>query len=389
MSAETITATAIDAYLFIESVRVVNRHRTDLGNMQALMDSIEDVGLLNPITVTSDSRLVAGQRRIEACRRLGWDSVPVRVAANLDEAARLLRAERDENLERKEMLPSEKASLGEALLAIEAEKARERQRQAGREFGRGIASDERGTSYPERGGEPGSEQNKARSVVGEALGMSGSSYGDLRFVHRVANGMHHPSEPAPAEDIQRFAQSCMAEIDRTGKIARGSKSLRAKMRARHDAEEAKAAALAEPEPEPGKPERRGDELDPSWIPPGRDSSLAAVAQRHKLIAHHAGRGLSSRQIAEVVGITAERVRDIGKKHDIPIPADALVGRQRRIDSNRVVRETVYALEGAAMSAQLVITDELDRDEITAWAESLTTSIRTLNRLVKQLKEMAS
>lgn len=372
MTIETITPQAIDAYVYIESIRIVDRHRKDLGDLQDLMDSIEDVGLLHPVTITSDSRLVAGQRRIEACRRLGWDSIQVRIAANLDEAAALLRAERDENTCRKEMLPSEKAALGEALYAIHTAEAKQRQGTR-TDLGQELR-DAEGTKF----GEPGSNQNKTRTKVGEALGMGGTTYGDLRQVYRLA------TDPDEEPEIRAIAQAGLDDIDRTGQIRNNADSVKAKVRARREAQEAKAAALAEP----ASDEPKEDALDPSWVPAGRDSSPTAVQQRLKLIAHHAGRGLSSRQIAEIVEISDVRVREVARKHDIAIPADAVVGRQRRIDSNRVVRETVYALEGAAMSVQLVKPDELDRSELTAWTESLTASIRTLNRLVRQLKEMA-
>lgn len=130
--ATAFSPTAVDAFVSIESIRVVGRHRQDLGDLKSLADSIADVDLLNPITITADSRLIAGQRRLEACRLLGWGSVPVRIAANLDEAAALLRAERDENTERKDMVLSEKASLGAALYAIEEQAAKARMAEAGR-----------------------------------------------------------------------------------------------------------------------------------------------------------------------------------------------------------------------------------------------------------------
>lgn len=370
----TVTPQAIDAYVYIESIRIVDRHRKDLGDLQSLMDSIEDVDLLNPVTITTDNRLVAGQRRLEACRRLGWDSVPVRIVANLDEAARLLRAERDENLERKDMLPSEKASLGEALYALHAAEAKERQGTR-TDLGRELRVLE-GTKL----GEAGSRQNKTRTKVGEAVGMGGSTYGDLRQVYRIA------TDPEEEPAVREIAQEGLDEMDRTGQVRPVAERVKAKIRARRDAQEAKTAALVEPQ-KPG--EREKGELDPSWIPAGRDSGPTAVRQRLKLIAYHAGRGLSSRQIAEVVDIGDNRVRALARKHNIAIPADATMARTRRIDSNRVVRETVYALEGAAMSVQLVNADELDRSELPAWTESLTTSIRALNRLVKQLKELAS
>jgi hypothetical protein len=46
---------------------------------RSLARSIRDVGLLHPIVVTSKGHLVAGARRLEACRILGWKKIPVTV----------------------------------------------------------------------------------------------------------------------------------------------------------------------------------------------------------------------------------------------------------------------------------------------------------------------
>lgn len=373
MNSPTITPTAVDAYVFIESIRIVDRHRKELGDLQGLMKSIEDIGLLHPPTITEDSRLVAGQRRIEACRQLGWDSVPVRIAKNLDEAARLLRAERDENVERKEMLPSEKASLGAALEGIEAEAARERQ---------GTRTD-LGRELPTLQGGKSTRSGQVAAIVGDTLGMSRSTYTELRFAHQAAN------DPARGVEVQALAATALREIDEGSGVQPTVAKLRSRLRAREDVADIKAAVMAEPKTEPKSDSGAKDDMDPAWVPSGRDSSPNAVKQRRKLIAHHAGRGLSSRQIAELVSIEDTRVRKVARDAGIQIPADAVVGRQRRIDSNRVVRETVYALDGVAMSVQLVHVDELDRDELAAWTESLTSSTRVLNRFLKQLKELAS
>lgn len=110
-----------------------------------LVDSIREVGLLHPVVVTASNRLVAGQRRLEACRRLGFEQIPVTVATNLTSAAAVLMAERDENTCRKEMTPLERKSLTDALLELERPAAEERMK-AGRPWaprsrGSGKAAD--------------------------------------------------------------------------------------------------------------------------------------------------------------------------------------------------------------------------------------------------------
>jgi ParB family chromosome partitioning protein len=63
----------------IASIKIGERIRKDMGDIDALAESIADLGLLNPITVAPDGKLLAGERRLEACKKLGWDTVPVTV----------------------------------------------------------------------------------------------------------------------------------------------------------------------------------------------------------------------------------------------------------------------------------------------------------------------
>ena len=61
----------------IEEIKVGNRIRKDLGNIEPLAQSIADYGLLNPITIEPDGTLLSGQRRLAACKQLGLEVVPV------------------------------------------------------------------------------------------------------------------------------------------------------------------------------------------------------------------------------------------------------------------------------------------------------------------------
>jgi len=63
----------------INSIKIGKRFRRDLGDIDALARSINEVGLLHPIVITPDGELLAGQRRLEACKQLKWDKIPVRI----------------------------------------------------------------------------------------------------------------------------------------------------------------------------------------------------------------------------------------------------------------------------------------------------------------------
>jgi hypothetical protein len=188
----------------IDAIVVRARHRKDLGEVDSLMASIASVGLLNPVTVDSENVLLAGERRLIACRRLGWKEIPVTVAANFDDAVSRLVAERDENTCRKDMSPSELVSLGKALEELERPKARERQ---GARSDLTSCSAEQQLANPKR-----SSAGYTNTIVAGALGMSGTTYGRAKHVVEAAQ-----DETLP-EEVREVAAKAVREMDRTGVV---------------------------------------------------------------------------------------------------------------------------------------------------------------------------
>lgn len=95
----------IDQITTFDRVRQASRPQVD-----ALVASIREVGLLNPITVAPTDggfALVAGMHRLEACRVLGMTAVPA-ITLNLDANQRII-AECDENLCAPTLTASERA----------------------------------------------------------------------------------------------------------------------------------------------------------------------------------------------------------------------------------------------------------------------------------------
>ncbi len=90
----------------ISSIKI-GKNRRPLRDVDDLAASINQVGLLNPITVTSDERLVAGLHRLEACKSIGWKKIPA-VALPKGKLRNRL-AELDENLIREELSTLERA----------------------------------------------------------------------------------------------------------------------------------------------------------------------------------------------------------------------------------------------------------------------------------------
>lgn len=111
----------------VDSIIVGNRHRTDLGDLTALAESIERDGLLQPPTVTIDGVLVCGARRLAAIKQLGWRTVGVWVRSGISGRLGHLLAEQDDNVLHKDLTPSEKTALYRELKTLVAEDAARRQ----------------------------------------------------------------------------------------------------------------------------------------------------------------------------------------------------------------------------------------------------------------------
>lgn len=89
----------------ISLIQVADRKRA-LRDVTSLAESIKELGLLNPITLTPEFRLIAGRHRLEACKLLGWSEIEATIC-ELDGLRGEL-AEIDENLARNELTALER-----------------------------------------------------------------------------------------------------------------------------------------------------------------------------------------------------------------------------------------------------------------------------------------
>jgi N6-adenosine-specific RNA methylase IME4/ParB-like chromosome segregation protein Spo0J len=172
----------------IHEIKIGFRFRKDLGDLKSLADSIRSVGLLHPIVVTSDGLLIAGQRRLEACRILGLADVPV-TEVNLIEAAS---GEAHENFSRKDLLPSEIVAIKRALEPIERRLAKDRQ---------GARFDLDSEAMLDR------SKGEARNKIAKYLGVG-------RTTIERAEAVVEAAEDDPAEYGHLVEQ-----MDRSGKVA--------------------------------------------------------------------------------------------------------------------------------------------------------------------------
>jgi N6-adenosine-specific RNA methylase IME4 len=211
----------------LTGIIIRDRHRKDMGDLQALADSNADVGLLHPVVITPDNVLVSGERRLEAVKSLEWSEVPVHVVATLEGACRLLKAERDENTCRKDFTPSEAVAMGKSIEDVERAAAAERQKEAGRQQGAHGKEGGRGkkkTPSPKKGegvsGGPPPHKRRTSAKVGAAVGMSGTNYEKAKKVVKAAE-----------EDPQTFGP-VVERMDRTGNVNTAYRTVRNTLAAR-------------------------------------------------------------------------------------------------------------------------------------------------------------
>jgi N6-adenosine-specific RNA methylase IME4 len=170
----------------IDEIIVGIRHRKNLGDIAGLAESIRGEGLLHPIVIRPDGRLIAGKRRLEACKQLGWTDVPV----NVVDLAEIVRGELAENAHRKDFLPSEIEAIRRAMEPIEKASAKERQ---------GARNDLRET-FPEV------REQRARDRIGTFAGVSGRTIEKIRDLVEAAK-----AEP------DKFGK-LVEDMDRTGRV---------------------------------------------------------------------------------------------------------------------------------------------------------------------------
>ncbi len=90
----------------IEDIKIKKRIRKDLGDLTSLIDSLRNHGLMNPVVVTKNNELIAGHRRIESAKVLGWKSIDVVVRDKTSELEKL-ELEIEENTARKDFSTDE------------------------------------------------------------------------------------------------------------------------------------------------------------------------------------------------------------------------------------------------------------------------------------------
>jgi N6-adenosine-specific RNA methylase IME4 len=201
----------------IDEIIVGERFRKDMGDVSDLARSIAEVGLLHAIVISPGGELIAGGRRLAACKELGWAEVPVRVV-DLDQ---IVLGEFHENAQRKDFLPSEIDAIRRVIEPIERALA------TSRKFS--------GRSAPNGG--------DARDKIGAFAGVSGKTVEKIAAVCAAAE-----AEPKYAKFV--------ADMDRTGRVNGVFKRLKVAKQAEQ--------IRAEPPPRPCNGPYRVGVVDYAW-----------------------------------------------------------------------------------------------------------------------------
>jgi len=213
------------ATLPIDKIIVGKRIRRDLGDIAPLAANIAELGLLQPIVVTPDGRLIAGERRILAAKSLGWVEIPI----NVIDLAAVVRGEYAENTFRKDFTLSEAVAIKRALEPIERAAAKERQ---------GTRTDKH------LGKLPTSSQGRAADKTAKATGMA-------RRTLEKAEAVVAAAEAEP----ERFGK-LLEDMDRTGR----ANGVYRRLKIAQQAEQIRA----EPPPLPGNGPYRVGVIDVPW-----------------------------------------------------------------------------------------------------------------------------
>jgi ParB family chromosome partitioning protein len=212
----------------VAAIQVGPRHRRDLGDVASLAASIAELGLLHPIVVNTAGELIAGERRLEAAKLLGWKEVP----ANVIDLDAVVRGEFAENTHRKDFTLSEAVAIKRVLEPLEKAAAKERQREGGRRGGEGS------------GKLPEASKGNAADKAAKATGMT-------RHTLEKAEAIIDAAEAAP----EKFGR-LLADMDRTGRVNGVYRQLKIARQAEQ--------IRAEPSPLPGNGPYRVASIDLPW-----------------------------------------------------------------------------------------------------------------------------
>ena len=330
----------------LDQVTVGDRARTVLGDLDKLATSIDTVGLLHPIVVTDSHELVAGHRRLEAVRKLGWTEIEAKVVQM--DSDQTLQAETDENTARRDLRISERVALGLKLEPALKQRVLESKR---RSIKRATAA---------KTGLVLSESERTRpvgylaAIVAKQIGMSTNRYRNAKEIVLAAE-----------QDPEKYAD-LVERMDDLGNVDGVLREMKAR--------------------ENGNDQDNGEHPKPE-----EKATRADKKHRKKQIEKLAKKKMTATQIADRLGIGRKYVLKFANDNGISLvdhvlgPAGAGKGVE---DLDELVDNTILSLEAAVMALEIVTgkIDRLNREHLEYWEGSLTRSLKSIGVFKRQITE---
>jgi ParB family chromosome partitioning protein len=101
----------------VGDIIVKKRIRGDMGDIEALAESLKRFGQISPIVISKNNVLIAGGRRLEAAKSLGWRTINAVISESSGELERL-ELEVEENIQRRDFTMEEVAEASRKIYRL-------------------------------------------------------------------------------------------------------------------------------------------------------------------------------------------------------------------------------------------------------------------------------
>jgi N6-adenosine-specific RNA methylase IME4 len=212
-------------------ISIGKRHRKEFGDIEALALSYNERGaIIQPIAITTDNKLIAGERRIKAWLHPKSNFRDQPIPVHVITVDSIVAGEWDENAHRKDFTPSEAVAIKREIEVLLKKHAKERQRRHG------------GTAPGKK-----SDATDKLNVGDRAAAMTGKKRRTLEKAEKI--------EDAAERDPKRFGK-LRDDMNRTGRVDGPFKRLQNMQQG--------DAIKKSPSPLPGKGPYQAIVIDPPW-----------------------------------------------------------------------------------------------------------------------------
>ena len=104
--------------VLVKDIVVRKRIRKNMGDIEILAESLKRHGQISPIVISKKNVLIAGGRRLEAAKSLGWRTINAVILDNSTELSRL-QLEIEENTQRRDFTMDELADATKKLYRMQ------------------------------------------------------------------------------------------------------------------------------------------------------------------------------------------------------------------------------------------------------------------------------